>query len=83
MLAMNRSSAIPKKRAELLERYGEDADFLVVEALVETGVLLSPLSKYRDFNIRVCRPYNLSGAICMRSSMRQCATSATFTTSKT
>ena len=51
----------PEKRAELIERYGEDADFLVVEALVEFGVLLSPLSKYRDLNIRVCRPYGLSG----------------------
>ena len=34
----------------------------MVEALVESGVVLTPLSKYRDFNIRVCRPYNLSGA---------------------
>jgi hypothetical protein len=25
-------------------------------------VVLSPLSKYRDFNIRVCRPFNLSSA---------------------
>ncbi len=52
----------PGKRAEFIEKYGEDADFLVVEALVESGVVLTPLSKYRDFNIRVCRPYNLSGA---------------------
>jgi hypothetical protein len=50
----------PSKRAEFIEKYGEDADFLVVEALVESGVVLTPLSKYRDFNIRVCRPYNLS-----------------------
>jgi hypothetical protein len=34
----------------------------MVEALVEQGVVLSPLSKYRDFNIRVCRPYNLTAA---------------------
>jgi hypothetical protein len=52
----------PAKRAEFIEQFGEDADFLVVEALVESGVVLTPLSKYRDFNIRVCRPYNLSGA---------------------
>ncbi len=51
----------PARRAEFIEKYGEDADFLVVEALVESGVVLTPLSKYRDFNIRVCRPYNLSG----------------------
>jgi len=52
----------PQKRAELTAEFGEEANFLVVEALVETGVILSPLVKYRDFNIRVCRPYNLSGA---------------------
>ncbi|MGO9607308.1 MAG: YiiX/YebB-like N1pC/P60 family cysteine hydrolase [Candidatus Binataceae bacterium] len=52
----------PSQRDELIERFGEDAQFLVVEALVESGVVLSPISKYRDFNIRVCRPYNLSPA---------------------
>ena len=52
----------PDKRAEFIEKYGVDADFLVVEALVESGVILTPLSKYRDFNIRVCRPYNLSSS---------------------
>ncbi len=52
----------PKLRAELAAKYGDDASYLVVEALVESGVVLSPLSKYRDFNIRVCRPYNLSSA---------------------
>ncbi|MGO9454219.1 MAG: YiiX/YebB-like N1pC/P60 family cysteine hydrolase [Candidatus Binataceae bacterium] len=52
----------PSQRDELIERFGEDAQFLVVEALVESGVVLSPISKYRDFNIRVCRPYNLSAA---------------------
>jgi Permuted papain-like amidase enzyme, YaeF/YiiX, C92 family len=50
----------PKRRDEFAEEYGEDANHLLVEALVETGVVLSPLSKYRDFNIRVCRPYSLS-----------------------
>jgi hypothetical protein len=52
----------PAKRTEFIAQFGADADFLVVEALVESGVVLAPLSKYRDFNIRVCRPYNLSGA---------------------
>jgi Permuted papain-like amidase enzyme, YaeF/YiiX, C92 family len=50
----------PKLRAETVAKYGDEANHLVVEALVESGVILSPLSKYRDFNIRVCRPYNLS-----------------------
>ena len=50
----------PQIREELDAEFGEEANFLLVEALVETGVILSPLAKYRDFNIRVCRPYNLS-----------------------
>lgn len=52
----------PAAKAGLIETFGEEAEFLLVEALVESGVILSPLSKYRDFNIRVCRPYNLSAA---------------------
>jgi len=52
----------PDQRTKYVEQFGADADFLVVEALVESGVVLTPLSKYRDYNIRVCRPYNLSGA---------------------
>jgi hypothetical protein len=50
----------PQLRAEYQKQFGEDAEYLLVEALVEAGVILSPLSKYRDFNIRICRPYNLS-----------------------
>jgi hypothetical protein len=50
----------PELRAELLDRFGDEANHLVIEALVESGVILSPLSKYRDFNLRVCRPHNLA-----------------------
>ena len=50
----------PAERGQLVATFGDDAEFLVVEALVESGVVLAPLSKYRDFNIRVCRPYNLT-----------------------
>src|SRR5277367_2369974 len=52
----------PELKAPLVAKFGEDANFLVVEAIVEAGVVLSPLSKYRDFNLRVCRPFNLSAA---------------------
>src|SRR5271156_2777874 len=52
----------PALKAPLVAQFGEEANFLVVEALVESGVVLSPVSKYRDFNIRVCRPFNLSSA---------------------
>lgn len=39
--------------------FGEEANFLLVEALIEGGVVVSPLSKYLHLNIRVCRPHNL------------------------
>jgi hypothetical protein len=45
--------------ASYRERYGEEADFLLIEALVEEGVVASPISKYLHYNIRVCRPHNL------------------------
>lgn len=50
----------PEARQRLLDEFGEEANHLIVEALVDEGVVLSPLAKYRDFNIRVCRPFNLA-----------------------
>ncbi|HEY6393795.1 MAG TPA: YiiX/YebB-like N1pC/P60 family cysteine hydrolase [Candidatus Binataceae bacterium] len=52
----------PKMRAGLVEKFGGEVEHLMVEALVESGVVLSPLSKYRDFNIRVCRPFSLAAS---------------------
>ncbi len=52
----------PALRDPLVAQFGEEANALVVEAIVEAGVVLSPVSKYRDFNLRVCRPFNLSAA---------------------
>ena len=52
----------PALKPALVEKFGEDANFLIVEAIVEAGVVLSPIAKYRDFNLRVCRPFNLSAA---------------------
>jgi hypothetical protein len=46
-------------RREVEERWGREARHLVIEALVDQGVIVSPLSKYADFNIRICRPYHL------------------------
>jgi hypothetical protein len=54
----------PATRQRLLDRFGDEARHLLVEALVEEGVVLTPLVNYRDFNIRVCRPFNLSRADC-------------------
>jgi hypothetical protein len=39
--------------------FGQEVHHLLLEALVEEGVVVSPLSKYINFNIRVCRPHNL------------------------
>ena len=55
--ALKRDPALAKR---MLDEFGDDAKHLLVEALVDRGVVLTPLSKYRDFNIRICRPYNLA-----------------------
>jgi hypothetical protein len=47
-------------RKETLRRFGREARFLVVEALVDKGVTVSPLVKYVDFNVRICRPVGLT-----------------------
>lgn len=44
---------------QLQATFGNEAHFLLIEALVDGGVVAAPLSKYINFNIRVCRPYNL------------------------
>jgi hypothetical protein len=48
----------PERRDELLAAHGADADHMVIEALME-GVVASPLSKYANLNMRVCRPSGL------------------------
>ena len=48
----------PQRRAELEAAFGDEAEHLLVEALME-GVVLSPLSKYLRHNMRVCRPSSL------------------------
>lgn len=40
------------------EHFGAEAEHVVVEALIE-GVVASPLSKYADHNLRICRPHGL------------------------
>ncbi len=47
-------------RRRTLEQFGDRAGHLIVEALTE-GVVVSPLAKYIDFNIRICRPHRLRG----------------------
>ncbi len=52
----------PSRREELIEKYGDYADKLTVEALVEDGMVVNPLEKYRHLNIRISRPVNISDA---------------------
>ena len=48
----------PQKRAALVAQHGPDVEHMIIEALME-GVVPSPISKYGDFNLRVCRPIGL------------------------
>jgi hypothetical protein len=50
----------PAQRADTRRRFGKESRYLIVEALVDRGVVVSPLVKYIDFNIRVCRPHGLA-----------------------
>ncbi len=50
----------PARRAQVRRRFGSEARYLIAEALVDQGVVVSPLIKYIDFNIRVCRPVGLT-----------------------
>ncbi|HTW86905.1 MAG TPA: YiiX/YebB-like N1pC/P60 family cysteine hydrolase [Candidatus Binataceae bacterium] len=50
----------PELRQRLIDEFGEeDARHMLVEALVERGVVLTPLRHYAEYNIRICRPYHL------------------------
>ncbi len=51
-----------RRDPSLREKFGADADHLLVEALVNNGVVLTPLANYREFNIRICRPWGLTAA---------------------
>jgi hypothetical protein len=50
----------PSWRERLVAEHGVDAEHLIVEALMESGVIASPLSKYEHFNVRVCRPRGIT-----------------------
>jgi hypothetical protein len=45
-----------KRRSQ--ETFGDAAEHLIVEALFD-GVVASPLEKYIDYNVRLCRPHRL------------------------
>lgn len=49
----------PRLAIEMAQRFGSEARHLLIEAVVGEGVVVSPIAKYRSFNIRVCRPRGL------------------------
>jgi hypothetical protein len=49
----------PDRRAALVDQYGLEAEHMIVEALMEGGVIASPLVKYAELNLRICRPRGL------------------------
>ena len=73
----------PERRAELDLRFGIDAEHLMVEALMEDGVIASPLAKYEELNLRVCRPRGLRPEDAGASSTRCWPRSAPATTCAT
>ncbi len=46
-------------RADIQRRFGREARHLLVEALVDRGVVVSRLLKYVGLNVRICRPVGL------------------------
>jgi hypothetical protein len=50
----------PARREEVRHHFGREARYLIAEALVDRGVVVSPLVNYIDFNIRICRPVGLT-----------------------
>jgi hypothetical protein len=54
---LRRASA--EQREALVDRHGIEAEHMIVEALMDEGVLASPLVKYAEMNLRVCRPRGL------------------------
>lgn len=48
----------PETREWALRTYGDDARQMLVEAIFD-GVVASPLRKYVDYNLRLCRPRRL------------------------
>lgn len=56
----------PERRPALEAEFGADAQHLLIEALMEEGVVAAPVAKYGDHNVRVCRPRGLRTEHCQR-----------------
>jgi hypothetical protein len=49
----------PARAKQLDERFGDEARFLILEADNDDGVSCTPIKKYANHNLRVCRPRHL------------------------
>jgi hypothetical protein len=49
-------------KEKLLHRFGDEAYHMVIEAFASKGVIAEPISKYQDYNFRICRPYGISSS---------------------
>ncbi len=49
-------------REQTVAAFGASADHLLVEALLEEGVVVAPLEKYRAHTVRICRPHAIDAA---------------------
>jgi hypothetical protein len=47
-------------KTEFFDQFGQDARHLVIEAFSGSGVIATPIRNYKDYNIRICRPYGIS-----------------------
>lgn len=45
---------------EALERFGPEASHLLVESDLREGVVMVPIAKYQQHNLRICRPRDLA-----------------------
>ncbi len=50
------------QHAAYRQQFGKHAAHLLIEAFSGDGVIVAPLEKYKDFNIRICRPYGIDPA---------------------
>ncbi len=41
------------------EKYGDTSRYMIIEAYSGKGVVAEPLEKYKEYNIRLCRPYGI------------------------
>ena len=56
---VERERSLPKR---VFNQHGHDARHIIIEAFTGEGVIASPLIKYKDHNIRICRPYGITAS---------------------